>query len=86
MVKKIIHYVENLCTIPCITTCKFQVKQCGLFHPIQTNRVKLHFPTYLFNLSHLLSHHPLTPIYQLSFPLFHRTYYYHYNINILERN
>lgn len=79
------HYVENLCISICKTLFILLVKLCALFHLSFIPRAKLHFPTYFSNVSHLLFHKSLTPIFQQSFPLFHTPYYYYYkflnNIN-----
>ena len=76
----------SLCKTQCKTLRKFSAKLSGFFTHLHPTCVNLHFPTNFSLLSHSLSHHLLTPNIQLFFPLFHRTYYYYYNINILERN
>ena len=78
--------VENMCKTPCISQRNSCVNFRANLHPLTTTCANQHFPTNFSQLSHLLSHHPPTSIFQLFFPLFHRPYYYHYNINILERN
>jgi len=78
--------MDNLCKTPCKSSCKSRVKnRVNLFttHPVCVNH---HFPTHFSHIPHQLSHIHPTSIFQLFYPLFHRTYYYNYNINILERN
>lgn len=75
--------VENLCKTLRKIMCISNVKKCVKLFTNHSPSVKLHFPTNFSNLSHHLFHHPITSVFQLFYPLFHRPYNDNYKILII---
>ena len=80
------HYNHQIVEITrkttCKSPCKSPVKPVCIFTPLHPLCVNLHLPTDFFFSFHPLSHTPSTPDSQLFFPLFHRAYYYYYELFI----